>query len=368
LSILDRMERRAEDPTELEDLFRVDHLATRMRRHAEDLVILAGASPGRGWRNPIPLVDVLRGAVSEVEDYARVSIRPMPDVAIAGRAVGDIIHLLAELIENATSFSPPNTRVHVGGELVPHGLVLEIEDRGLGMTAEALAEFNARLADPPEFDPAASGQLGLFVVARLSTRHGVQVRLRPSPYGGVSAVTLIPEALVGAPVDTGGAPALPAGPRGTNGGRPLELPTAEHEVVVEDDEITIAIHPRLTAEVLTSPQEPDAPLPRRRSGGADDAITPTSGPVAPRHARSDVIEAVEEDADGLPRRVRQTSMAPQLRDNPPKVDNPTPTGSGRTPEQLRAMMTSFQTGMTRGRWRPTMTATTHRRRRRDAGT
>src|SRR5690606_30993975 len=151
--------------------------------------------PGRGWRNPVPIVDVLRGAVSEVEDYARVSIRPMPEIALVGRAVGDVIHLLAELIENATSFSPPHTRVNVGGEQVSHGFAVEIEDRGLGMPPEAMAEFNARLTDPPEFDPANSAQLGLFVVARLAARHGVRVQLRSSPYGGVTAVALIPDEL-----------------------------------------------------------------------------------------------------------------------------------------------------------------------------
>ena len=196
LSILDGMEKRADDPEELEDLFRLDHLATRMRRHAEDLVILAGASPGRGWRSPVSVVDVVRGAVSEVEDYARVAIRPMPDVAVAGRAVGDVIHLLAELIENATSFSPPHTRVYVGAEIVAHGLAIEIEDRGLGLTLEAIAEANRRLANPPEFDPANSARLGLFVVARLAARHGVKVQLRPSAYGGVTAVALLPDALV----------------------------------------------------------------------------------------------------------------------------------------------------------------------------
>src|SRR5262249_11621886 len=209
LSILDKMERRIDDPTELEDLFRVDHLATRMRRHAEDLVILAGASPGRGWRNPIPLVDVVRGAVSEVEDYARVQVRPLPDVAIAGRAVADVIHLLAALIENATSFSPPHTKVNVGGDVVANGVVVEIEDRGLGLTPDALRLANARLADPPDFDPSHSAQLGLFVVARLAERHGVRVQLRPSPYGGISAVALLPEDVV---VPRSAMVALPAGP------------------------------------------------------------------------------------------------------------------------------------------------------------
>ncbi len=254
LSILDGMERRTEDPTELEDLFRVDHLATRMRRHAEDLVILAGAAPGRGWRNPVPLVDVLRGAVSEVEDYARVSIRPMPEVAIAGRAVGDVIHLLAELIENATSFSPPNTRVSVGAEPVTNGLAIEIEDRGLGMVPARLAEFNSRLANPPDFDPASSAQLGLFVVARLAARHGVAVRLRPSPYGGITAVALIPSLLLAV---AGEQPALPAGSPVAatdpdTGGMFVQLAAAS------------ATAPRSPAQAFTPITAPGDALPSRR--------------------------------------------------------------------------------------------------------
>ncbi|MBE1484686.1 HAMP domain-containing protein [Plantactinospora soyae] len=211
LALLDRMERRVAQPDELADLFRLDHMATRMRRHAEDLVVLAGAAPGRGWRNPVSMVDVIRGAISEVEDYARVDLVSVPPAATAGRAVGDVIHLLAELIENATSFSPPHTRVHITGHEVANGYVIEIEDRGLGMTAEAIEQANRRLVDPPDFDPANSARLGLFVVALLGARHGVQVELRVSPYGGVTAVVRIPGDLV---VPDTGTPALPTGRSG----------------------------------------------------------------------------------------------------------------------------------------------------------
>jgi signal transduction histidine kinase len=215
LALLDRMERRETEPQELEDLYRVDHLATRMRRHAEDLVILAGAAPGRGWRNPVPLIDVVRGAISEVEDYKRVDIVSVESAAVLGRAVGDVIHLLAELLENAASFSPPNTRVQVVGQVLPNGYALDIEDRGLGMSTDAIAVANRKLLEPPDFDPADSARLGLFVVAQLAGRHGIRVSLRPSAYGGVSAIVLIPGDLVtGVPevVQTGNAPELPAGP------------------------------------------------------------------------------------------------------------------------------------------------------------
>jgi signal transduction histidine kinase len=196
LSLLDSMERRVSEPDELDDLFRLDHLATRMRRHAEGLIILSGQAPGRGWRNPVPAVDVVRAAAAEVEDYARVTVTPMPRVAVAGQAVADLIHLLAELIENATLFSPPHTTVQVSGQLVAHGFAVEIEDRGLSMDPAALATANDRLANPPEFDLSNSARLGLFVVGRLARRHEVQVTLRTSPYGGTTAIVLVPGEIV----------------------------------------------------------------------------------------------------------------------------------------------------------------------------
>lgn len=206
LSMLDKMERAAE-ADELEELFRIDHLATRMRRHAEDLVILAGAAPGRGWRNPVPMIDVIRGAVSEVEDYSRIELLSIPPASLVGRAVADVIHLLAEVIENATSYSPPHTQVRISGQVVPNGLAIEIEDRGLGMAADALAATNDRLRHPPDFDPGNSAQLGLLVVSLLADRHGIRVTLRVSPYGGVTAVVLVPPALI-----EKSPPALPAAP------------------------------------------------------------------------------------------------------------------------------------------------------------
>jgi signal transduction histidine kinase len=196
LSLLDTMERRIAEPEELDDLFRLDHLATRMRRHAEGLIILSGQTPGRGWRNPVPAVDVARAAAAEVEDYARVTVAAMPHVAVAGPAVADLIHLLAELIENATLYSPPDTTVQVSGQIVAHGFAIEVEDRGLSMDPAALAQANERLARPPDFDLSNSAQLGLFVVGRLAQRHSIQVTLRTSPYGGTTAIVLLPDAVV----------------------------------------------------------------------------------------------------------------------------------------------------------------------------
>jgi signal transduction histidine kinase len=196
LTLLDQMERRASDPEALDDLFRLDHLTTRMRRHAEGLVILAGASPGRSWSSPVRMVDVMRGAIAEVEDYARVSVATRSQAALTGSAVADVIHLLAELIENATTLSPPYTSVRVSGDTVAHGFVIEVEDRGLGIGPTRLAELNDRLANPPEFNPSDSEQLGLFVVSQLAKRHGIRVTLKASPYGGTAAIVLIPRHLV----------------------------------------------------------------------------------------------------------------------------------------------------------------------------
>jgi signal transduction histidine kinase len=207
LNLLDTMERRIADPDELDDLFKLDHLATRMRRHAESLIILSGQPPGRGWRNPVPVVDVGRAAAAEVEDYSRVTVAAMPRVAISGSAVADLIHLLAELIENATLYSPPDTTVQVSGQIVAHGFALEVEDRGLSMDAEGLALANEKLARPPDFDLSNSAQLGLFVVGRLAQRHSIQVTLRTSPYGGTTAIVLLPDTIVvragSQPLDSG---------------------------------------------------------------------------------------------------------------------------------------------------------------------
>ena len=163
-----------------------------MRRHAEGLIILSGSTPGRGWRDPVPVVDVLRAAIAEVEDYVRVDVLSESRDLVAGNAVNDIIHLVAELVENATAFSPPNTRIEVRADRVGTGLVAEIEDRGLGLSQDELADINGRLANPPEFDLANSEQLGLFIVSRLAVRHAIKVSLRQSVYGGTTAILVLP--------------------------------------------------------------------------------------------------------------------------------------------------------------------------------
>ncbi|MFF5568950.1 nitrate- and nitrite sensing domain-containing protein [Streptomyces sp. NPDC012623] len=196
LTLLDTMERRTEDTEELADLFRLDHLTTRMRRHAEGLVILSGAAPSRQWRKPVQLMDVVRAAVAEVEDYERIEVRRLPRIGVGGPAVADLTHLIAELIENATVFSPPHTAVQVHGERVANGFTLEIHDRGLGMAPEILLDANLRLAETPEFELSDTDRLGLFVVSRLAQRQNVRVSLQPSPYGGTTAIVFLPVALL----------------------------------------------------------------------------------------------------------------------------------------------------------------------------
>ncbi|HEY3903122.1 MAG TPA: nitrate- and nitrite sensing domain-containing protein [Streptosporangiaceae bacterium] len=196
LELLDAMERRVHDPEELADLFRVDHLTTRMRRHAEGLLIVAGGTSGRHWRDPVPIMDVMRAAVAEVEDYTRIRVSSRSMASIAGHAVADVIHMLAELVENATTFSPANTPVRVESDAVAKGLVIEIEDRGLGMGEELLAAVNTRLNDPPPLDLSGSEQLGLFIASQLARRHDVKITMQGSAYGGVTAVVLVPSALL----------------------------------------------------------------------------------------------------------------------------------------------------------------------------
>jgi signal transduction histidine kinase len=213
LRIIDKLEKAANGSTELSDLFTLDHLTTRMRRQAESLTVLAGEAPGRSWSSPVPVIDVMRAAAAEVEDYKRVAVRSDAEQSIAAGAVTDMIHLLAELIENATLFSPSSTKVEVRAESVANGFVIEVEDRGLGIPADQLREINARLANPPDEDLADADALGLYVAAKLAVRHGIHVSLNPSAYRGTKAVVVLPNTVVvatkpGAKRLTGGQAAL----------------------------------------------------------------------------------------------------------------------------------------------------------------
>lgn len=202
ISLLDDLERKHEDSDLLKDIFKVDHLATRVRRHSENLVILGGSPPTRRMTAPVSITDVMRSAVAETEHYTRVKVKNLPPgrrVSLAGRAVADVTHLLAELIENGTSFSPPDTQVFVSATKVARGLALHVEDHGLGMPEDHRVGANQLLAHPPELDMMTLGadpRLGHFVVARLAERHKIKVELRESVYGGTLAIVLLPAALL----------------------------------------------------------------------------------------------------------------------------------------------------------------------------
>ncbi|GAB2940216.1 nitrate- and nitrite sensing domain-containing protein [Nonomuraea fastidiosa] len=279
LALLDGMQRRTHDPDRLEELFRLDHLTTRMRRHAESLIVLSGAAPGRAWRKPVPVIDIVRAAIAEVEDYTRVSVETMPAGAVEGTVAADLTHLVAELIENATIYSPPDTTVEVRGDLVSNGYAIEVEDRGLGLSATDYARYNALLSKPPEFDLADSDRLGLLVVATLAQRHGINVLLRRSPFGGTTAIVLVPRS-----------------------------------VVTEQSALEAA-------------------------GGGGKAELPS------RTRKKALAVVTSGTHNGLPRRVRQASLAPQLKEPPPEQERQ----AERSPDEVRDLFSAFQRGAQRAR-------------------
>jgi len=394
LAMLDSMERQTGEAKALADLFRLDHLTTRMRRHAEGLIILSGATPGRGWRDPVPVVDVLRAAVAEVEDYVRVDVVSESQDLVAGNVVNDVVHLVAELIENATVFSPPNTRVEVRADRVGVGLVAEIEDRGLGLEADDIDDINRRLASPPEFDLADSEQLGLFVVGRLAARHHIQVSLRPSPYGGITAIVLLPFGVIVREEDASHADDPRNWPAAASAQdvRPLAMlghlmtggaSTREGEQQRPEGR-RISPHPAADLEQTAPEARAALPSPPAAPWAAPPAwdaspITPWPGALKPSVTRrAKPPEGLSVDSDqprillsrsptgagqpgpessgshlGMPIRVPQASLAPQLRGRPefgwwaaapeePGVDE-------RPPEVTANMMASMQQGWQRGR-------------------
>jgi signal transduction histidine kinase len=435
LRLLDDLERKAADPRALADLFPLDHLTTRMRRHAEGLIILSGAVPGRAWSNPVPVIDVIRGAVAEVEDYKRIAVVTTSEDMVAGSAVADMIHLLAELIENATLFSPSGTRVEVRAERVGNGFAFEIEDRGLGIKPDELDGINLRLGSPADFDLANADQLGLFVVGKLAARHGVRVFLRPSPYGGTTAIVLMPSSMIALagesaadarPTDAGDDedlhPALTGGlrrqpPHAESNtprlpGRPGTLPTRQSIFAGQPDTDAFGSLPNIeraapdglharpdTGPGLTGtgPGQPDADASETERPPSESVFFPNQptllgGLVSPglagsgrgRPASADLTGsgrnrpgAEPEPAArpgplgpsgppgppdppgpgvsagtyrGLPRRVRQASLSPHLRNSPPagtaaSLREP----EVRSPEQAQSLLASLQRGWERGR-------------------
>jgi HAMP domain-containing protein len=178
------------------ELSELDHLAARMRRNAENLIVLSGAEPARRWRGPVNVTDLVMAAIDEVREHARVAVLPIQPAMVAGRAASDVVRLLAELLENALSFSAPDTTALVAGQVLPTTYLIEIEDQGIGMSDEQLADVNHRLSEPPDVDLAHAKMLGFFVVGQLAARHDVKVQMRRSRHGGVAALVLLPASLL----------------------------------------------------------------------------------------------------------------------------------------------------------------------------
>jgi signal transduction histidine kinase len=334
LKLLDEMERATEEPDALAQLFRLDHLTTRMRRQAEGLIILSGAAPGRTWRQPVAVVEVLRGAIGEIEDFARVElVTDSPDF-VQGTAVADVTHMLAELIENAVQYSPPGTKVQVRGGRVANGYVIEIEDRGLGIPLDNMETLNERLAKPPEFDLADSDQLGLFVVSRLAARHNVKISLRVSGYGGTAAVVLLPRTLVVAEDEV---PAL-AGKAAREAQAAARAAAASASAAASSGAPLGGAAEALAGRRLLRPER------GLGVGAAADGGSPASASAGPSGGAGGAGGA---GPAGLPRRAPQASMAPQLRES--RSTAPKGPLAGRSPEQARSLMSAIQQGLRSGR-------------------
>ncbi|MEV0251444.1 nitrate- and nitrite sensing domain-containing protein [Nocardia sp. NPDC050712] len=372
LEILDEAENRQEDPALLETLFRLDHLATRERRNAENLIILGGGQPGRQWRSPVPLIDLVRSAVGETVDYARVRVSRLPEAHIMGSVVADLIHLLAELVDNATSFSPPQSRVEAFGNVVGKGLVVEITDQGMGMPEGELARVNEMLRNPPDFGVAAlsvDSRLGLFVVAQLAARHGVSVRLSDSDYGGIRAIVLIPSAILAPDSHV----PLPESTLPEPGRRYRQSVQFAGESLPEAAPVR-ALESESTAVLTAPPAAPPAynPAPSYQSPPAfsPPAVEPprmTSSLGLPPHVDAAQSAGPRTDTslglpprsetgvgpDGrplLPRRSRQANLAPQLAQDPPPATAPTPlVERARSAEQARDLMSAIENGTRQGR-------------------
>ncbi|BFP50829.1 ATP-binding protein [Streptomyces sp. CMC78] len=338
IQILDELEHEVEDPDLLKGLFHVDHLATRIRRHAENLAVLGGAVSRRQWSNPVTMTEVLRSAIAEVEQYPRVKLVPPMDGTLRGHAVADVIHLLAELVENATVFSAPHTQVLLRVQHVTAGLALEVEDRGLGMPDHEQKRMNALLSDPDQVNVAhllQDGRIGLFVVSALARRHGIAVRLQSNIYGGTQAVLVLPQSLLGADPDAPPSPdAVPVPPPGAVHRPPVEAGNGSGSG---------SGTPRPTAPA------PAAGPPQVPAAGQNGSPRPPAGEAPPLPLRAERIDrpappaspperdhrpepaAVHERDDRpapaparpeLPKRTNQESLVPQLREAPaPRVED-----------------------------------------------
>jgi len=374
LEVLDVAESKQGDPEHLELLFQLDHLATHARRNAENLLILGGGQPGRKWRSPVKLEEIVRSAISETEDFARVSAVRLPDVKILGAVVADLIHLLAELVDNATSFSPPDAPVTVRGNIVGKGVVVEVEDQGLGIGFEERDRLNETLRNPPDFQAMAlAGQrhLGLFVTGQLAKRHEISVSLQESAYGGIKAIVLIPlpatevenrepqqQTSSGQQQTSSGAsrtgrhqavqpnfvpqPTQDPVPRLTRKADPRKADPrkadAGHRQWPEAEPETVALPQALSSFEAFEPVMPVTAVERQVSPAPPRERPPAT---APRRERPQ-----------LPRRQRQANLVPQLQVDAQETQKISKPRHTRTPEEAHNSMSSFQRGTRQGRTKP----------------
>ncbi|MDG9709179.1 sensor histidine kinase [Streptomyces sp. DH10] len=369
LSRLDTLEREHSDPDILKGLYELDSTASQLRRYEENLVIVSGERPGRSWSEPVALIDILRSAVGEVAEYQRVEVHTEEEVYLAPPAVADVIHLLAELIDNATAYSPAPSAVTVRAGMVAKGLAVEVEDRGLGMSEEDYASFNEQLAVPPQFDVVALAddlRLGMFVIAQLAHRHGIAVTLRSSPYGGTTAVVLIPHDIVvreilqaGAPGardagDVAGphGPAASVRPRGA-GGDPQTGGGAKNGRSPADDGRSAVDVPgsaggRIPVDAENADKSGDAEEPHGAAAGAGSAREPRPLASARTAPAAGTVIPRRDGLAPLPRRVPQTSLVEELREEPASAG-----GDGSlddfTAEAAASSLAGFQRGTLRAR-------------------
>jgi signal transduction histidine kinase len=326
LQVLDAAERAVDNPDQLKLLFQLDHSTTRERRNAENLIILGGGQLGRQWRNSVSLVEIVRSAVAEAEQYTRVTVARVPDVLVDGRAVADLIHLLSELIDNATAFSPPGSPIEVRGNPVGKGVVVEVEDQGLGIEAERRESLNKMFRDQPDFGLVAlleDPRIGFFVVARLAHQHGMRVSLTESTYGGVRAGVLVPSVLI------------------TTRDRDSE---GEHNGNDHTDELPDQ----------TSPSTVDEAVMHRNGSSQLQAVTTEPQPsVADTSAEKTAPQRTQrgDDRPALPRRRPQEHLASQLQPESPAgaEDQIKEPDFDLAAKHAQSTLSAFQRGTQRGR-------------------
>ncbi|WP_405895579.1 ATP-binding protein [Streptomyces sp. NBC_00104] len=329
---LDDLENQVEDPDLLRRIFGIDHLATRIRRHAENLAVLGGAVSRRQWTNPVTLTEVLRSSIAEVEQYSRVKLVPPIEGTLRGHAVADVIHLLAELVENATMFSHPDTQILLRSRRVTAGIAIEVEDRGLGIPQEDQDRINTLLADPARIDVAkllADGRIGLFVVSSLARRHGIAVQLQGNIYGGVQAILVLPQGLLGE--EEGPAPQAPVQVRPPAAPQPMQASAPAWEIPSHAAPPAAVPHHAHLGHPVSLPSQagPPAGVPQRPAA-------PVPPPAAARHERAQPVSDVRSEyrpsgyerpsaaphgSGGparpvLPKRRAMEHLAPELRQGP----------------------------------------------------